>query len=112
MKYLFRLAAHLLVALASVVSSGQTSYQVVSVEDGGTIRGTVKWQGAVPHLIASAIDRDMEICDPQEQKRRDLERLLVGPNNGVANTVVFLRNISRGKAMDLPLSRRVLNQKT
>jgi hypothetical protein len=112
MKYLFRLFVLLAVALARVVSFGQTGYQVVSVEDGGTIRGTVKWQGNLPHLIASAINKDNQICDPQDQKRRDLERLLVGPNNGVANTVVFLRNITRGKAMDLPVSRRLLNQKS
>jgi hypothetical protein len=111
MKYLFRLLALLAVALAPVVSLGQTGYQVVSVEDGGTIRGTVKWQGNLPHLVASAINKDTAICDPQDQKRRDLERLLVGPNNGVANTIVSLRKITRGKAMDLPVSRRFLNQK-
>src|SRR5450755_2701938 len=111
MKYRFRLLALLAMVLASPFSAGQAAYQVVSVDDGGTIKGTVKWQGALPRLVPSEINKDPQICDPQNQKHRDLERLLVGPNAGVANTVVFLRNITRGKAMDLPVSRRVLNQR-
>ena len=111
MKYMFRLIALLVIALAPQLSAGQSGYQVVSVQDGGTIRGTVKWQGALPHLVASEINKDPQVCDPLGQKHRDLERLLVAPNGGVANTVVFLRDISRGKAMDLPASRRSLNQK-
>jgi hypothetical protein len=89
----------------------QTSYQVVSVQNGGTIKGTVKWQGALPHLVASEINKDPQVCDPLGQKKRDLERLLVSPTSGVANTVVYLKNVSAGKAMDLPLQRRTLNQK-
>ncbi len=111
MKYLFRLLALAVMALAPNLSAAQADYQVVSVENGGTIKGTVKWQGAVPHLMASEINRDPQVCDPLGQKHRDLERLLIAPNGGVANTVVFLRNISRGKAMDLPAPRRFLNQK-
>jgi hypothetical protein len=111
MKYMFRLIALLVIALAPQLSAGQAGYQVVSVQDGGTIRGTVKWQGALPHLVASEINKDPQVCDPLGQKHRDLERLLIAPNGGVANTVVFLRDISRGKAMDLPMSRRFLNQK-
>lgn len=107
MKYPFRLLA----LLAPASSAGQADYEVVSVQDGGTIKGTVKWQGALPHLVASEINKDQQVCNPTGEKRRDLERLLVGPNRGVANRVVFLRNISRGKQMDLPVARRSLNQK-
>ncbi len=111
MKSMFRLLALLVIALAPKLSAGQAGYEVISVQDGGTIKGTVKWQGTLPHLVASEINKDPQVCDPLGQKRRDLERLLVAPNGGVANTVVFLKNISRGKAMDLPVSRRFLNQK-
>jgi hypothetical protein len=111
MKYPFRLLALLMLALAPELSSEQAGYEVVSVQDGGTIKGTVKWQGALPHLVASEINKDPQVCDPLGQKHRDLERLLIAPNGGVANPVVFLRNITRGKAMDLPAPRRFLNQK-
>ena len=106
MKYSVRLLALLAIALAPQLSAGQATYQVVSVDDGGTIKGTVKWQGPLPHLLPSEINKDTQVCDPHNQKHRDLERLLFAPNAGIANTVVFLRNITRGKAMDLPVSRR------
>ena len=101
-------------ALASLLSSisalGQ-AYQVVSVNNGGTIAGTVKWSGAVPHSATLAITKDPQICDPEAHKTRDLERLIVGAQGGVANTVVFLKDISRGKAMDLPVQRQFLDQR-
>jgi hypothetical protein len=102
----------LTVLLAAQFCIAQSSYQVISVQDGGTIKGNVKWVGAVPHLYVSDINKDPQICDPLGQKHRDLERLEISPNGGVANTVVYLRNISAGKAMDLPVARRFLNQKS
>jgi hypothetical protein len=86
-------------------------YQVVTVANGGTITGTVKWSGPAPHLTRMEIFKDQQVCDPESAKTRDLERLVLGPQQGVANTVVFLKNISSGKAMDLPEARRSLDQK-
>ena len=105
-----RIAAAALAAIAPFCAA-QSGYRVITVQDGGTIKGTVKWQGPLPHLVPSEINKDQQVCDPQGQKHRDLERLLVSQSGGVANTVVFLRNITAGKAMDLPLQRRFLNQK-
>src|ERR1700741_275746 len=101
----------LVLVLASVRSAAQSSYQAITVNDGGTITGTVKWTGPVPKIPTILINKDPEICDPQGQKKRDLERLVISSNGGVANTVVFLKDISRGKAMDLPEGRQFLNQK-
>ena len=101
-----------LAALLTVPSVAQSDYKVIAVENGGTISGTVKWSGTLPKLTAVLINKDSEVCDPQGQKRRDLERLLVGANGGVANTVVFLKNVTKGKAMDLPETRQALNQRT
>jgi hypothetical protein len=98
--------------LASVRGAAQSSYQTISVNDGGTITGTVKWTGPAPKIPTTLINKDPEICDPQGQKKRDLERLLISSSGGVANTVVFLKDITRGKAMDLPEGRQFLNQKT
>jgi hypothetical protein len=98
--------------LATVqMAAAQGGYQVVVLHDPGTIKGTVKWSGALPHIPSLAINKDPEICDPESHKTRDLERLVVGSQGGVANTVVFLRDISSGKAMDIPEPRRFLNQK-
>jgi hypothetical protein len=96
---------------AAAMAAAQSGYQVVSIHDPGTIKGTVKWSGAMPHIPSLPINKDPEICDPDSHKTRDLERLIVSSQGGVANTVVFLKDISRGKAMDIPEPRRFLNQK-
>ena len=101
-----------LLSLAVARTAAQSSYETVSVTDGGTIVGTVKWAGPVPKIPTVLINKDPEVCDPQAQKKRDLERLVVASNGGVANTVVFLKDITKGKAMDLPEGRQFLNQKT
>jgi hypothetical protein len=88
----------------------QSGYQVVQLNQTGTISGTVKWSGPLPHIPSFPIDKDPQICDPDSHKTRDLDRI-VGPQNGVANIVVFLKDISRGKAMDIPEARRSLDQK-
>jgi hypothetical protein len=103
----------MLAMLPVLVSStrAQNSYQVVPVPNAGTISGTVKWSGPLPHLPTLPISKDPQICDPESHKTRDLERLIVGPQGGVANTIVFIKNISKGKAFDFPPARRSLDQK-
>jgi hypothetical protein len=100
------------VVLAAILpSAAQTNYQIVNVTDGGTISGTVKWSGPVPKAVTLPITKDSQICDPDSEKKVDLERLVIGPDGGVANTVVYLKNISSGKAFDFPQARRSLDQK-
>ena len=106
-----RLMLGVALSLGVVPAAAQSKYQVITVNDGGTVRGTVKWAGPVPKTLSLVINKDPEICDPNSQKKRDLERLLVGPNGGVANTVVYLKDIMRGKALELPEARQFLNQK-
>ena len=89
----------------------QSGYQVISVSNAGTISGVVKWSGHQPLSLTMPIDKDAEVCDPDSHKKRDLQRLVIGSEGGVANTVVFLKNISSGKAMDIPEARRSLDQK-
>jgi Polysaccharide lyase family 4, domain II len=106
----FTLVLLLCFALAQL-GLAQSEYQVVSVSNGGTIKGSVTWSGPVPRPIVLAISKDPQVCDPESLKTRDLERLIIGTQHGVANTVVYLKNITSGKAMDLPEPRRFLDQK-
>jgi hypothetical protein len=96
---------------AATMAFAQSDYKVITVTDGGTISGTVKWSGPVPHNLAFPISKDPQICDPDSKKSADLERLVIGPQGGVANTIVYLKNITSGKALDLPEQRRHLDQK-
>jgi len=93
-------------------ATAQSAYQVIELTDGGTISGTVKWAGAPVKPLALPITKNPDICDPGSKKMRDLERMLIGPDGGVENTVIYLKNVTRGKAMDLPETRASLNQKT
>ena len=104
----FASAAFLLAATSAIP---QAAYEVVTVNDGGTISGTVKWSGAPVKPLTIPISKNQDVCDPEGAKTRDLERLVVGGDGGVANTVVYLKDVSRGKAMDLPEARRTLDQK-
>ena len=47
MKYLIRLLSLLAITITPAVCFGQAGYQVVTVENGGTIKGNVKWLGAI-----------------------------------------------------------------
>ena len=111
MGYRFRFSLFGLLLCLAYRATAQSSYLVITVTDGGTITGTVKWSGPQPHLATLPISKDPQICDPDSHKTRDLERLVIGPDGGVANTVVFLKNMSRGKAFDLPAPRRFLDQR-
>ncbi len=101
----------LLALCLSVYGTAQSDYKVISVSDGGTISGTVRWVGPQPRELDFPISKDPQICDPQGKKTANLERLIVGPDGGVANTIVYLKNISAGKAMELPEQRRHLDQR-
>ena len=97
--------------VAASFAAAQSDYRVISVDNGGTISGTVKWSGPVPHELEFPITKDPQICETDGKKTASLERLIVGPEDGVANTIVYIKNISAGKPMDLPAQRRHLDQK-
>lgn len=109
-------ASILLTLLASLGFAPETraqdsNYQAITVTNGGTIRGTVKWSGPEPKDLSFPITKDPQICDPENAKRADLERLVIGSDGGVANTIVFLKNIHSGKALDPQDSHPLLDQK-
>lgn len=105
-----RITLVLLITGAAIAAFGQ-DYKVIDVVDGGTISGTVKWSGPVPRALEMLVTKDPKICDPDGNKSTSLDRLIIGPDAGVANTIVYLRNVSSGKALDLPPQERHLDQK-
>jgi hypothetical protein len=107
----FAAAAILGAALfASRTARSQSAYEVVTVSDGGTVSGVVKWSGERPKTLTLPVTKDSTVCDPEKAGAKELERLEIGPEGGVANTVVFLHSVTKGKAWDLPDSRRTLDQ--
>jgi len=100
-----------LIILTAGDAAAQSTYHVIRVTNGGTISGTVKWAGAPVKPELLPITKNSGVCDPGGGKTRDLERLIIGPGGGVENTVVYLKTVTMGKAMDLPVMRASLNQK-
>ena len=52
-------------AMASTVFA---QYQVVTVTDGGTITGNVKWTGTKPQPVVLPITKNPDVCAPQRAK--------------------------------------------
>ena len=69
------------------------AYEVVSVANGGTVEGRVVFQGNVPvkKIIPT---KDKEVCDGP----RDEPQIHVGPDKGVQDGVVYLKEVAKGKA--------------
>lgn len=111
-----RVLAGLIFVVAVGASGGrvaaQTAYKTIHVSDPATISGVVKWTGPAPKILKLPISKNTDVCDPDSNKTRDLERLLIDSDGGVANTVVYLRDITQGKAMDLPPALQHLDQKS
>ena len=80
-------------------------YEVTSVSGGGTIAGKVVYQGSVPvkKIIPT---KDKEVCGSP----RDEPQVLVGPDKGVEDAVVYLKDVSKGKAWGKADKTPVLDQ--
>lgn len=86
------------VVALSVMASGQ-GYIGEDVPDGGSISGTIKYNGTAPAPKKLTVDKDVAVCGRQEKTAEDL---LVGANGGIKNVVVSITNIGRGKKLVLP----------
>jgi plastocyanin len=81
--------------LCGVGSGTSYAYQEIVVKNGATIRGTVRYDGAVPTLPPLEITKYKEMC-------RDVpnESLVLGPDQGVRYAVITIEGITRGKAVE------------
>jgi hypothetical protein len=84
------------------------SYEAMSVSDGGTIVGEVKYAGDPPAPEKIPITKDANICGSEPKPSPEL---VVGGNKGVKDVVAFLPDISKGKALEKPAKAPVLDQK-
>ncbi|MBI2876235.1 MAG: carboxypeptidase regulatory-like domain-containing protein [Candidatus Tectomicrobia bacterium] len=73
------------------------AYEAVVVSKGGSISGTVKYEGIPPTPGKLEITRDHAVCGSEAKDSPDL---IVNSNKEIKNAVVYLANISQGKAMD------------
>jgi hypothetical protein len=71
------------------------AYEVIETTSVGAVRGTVRLAGEVPALEAMPVGKDQEVCGLDIP---DLS-LRLGPGAAVADAVVSLRGIERGKEL-------------
>jgi plastocyanin len=84
------------------------SYEAMTVSDGGTIVGEVKYAGDPPAPEKIDVTKDANICgaDPKVSPA-----LVVGANKGIKDVVASLPSIQKGKALGKPDKPPVLDQK-
>ena len=80
-------------ALALLAAAPALAYEVVTVADGGTLSGTVKFAGTPPRLEPLAVNKNRDVCGDQKAS----EALVVGPERGVRGSVILLEGVGRGK---------------
>jgi carboxypeptidase family protein len=86
-----RLAAGLAVALLAAVPAA--AYEAVTVGDGGTLSGTVKFVGPLPKLEPLPVNKNRDVCGDEKAS----EALVLGAERGVRGGVILLEGVSRGK---------------
>ncbi|HLG31031.1 MAG TPA: carboxypeptidase regulatory-like domain-containing protein [Candidatus Brocadiales bacterium] len=96
----------LIIGSGSLVKS--YGYTEIAVDKGGTIAGTVKFDGDAPERKQLKVDSDQETCG---QHNIISEALIVSNDTkGVKNVIVSIENIEKGKKL-LPGANPVLDNK-
>jgi len=85
-----------LVTLAVVAAPPARAYEAVPVTDGGALRGTVSVVGPVPVLPPLPVTKDRQACGTEVPN----EDIVVGPTGGLADAVVWIAAIGRGKPFE------------
>jgi plastocyanin len=83
-------------ALMALPVSGMAAYQAGDVKDGGSISGTVKFKGTAPAPKKLDINKDKEVCG----KTPKTDQSLVVNNGNLANAVVTITDIQKGKKIE------------
>jgi hypothetical protein len=90
-------SASLMVAAAGLLGSTLTAqaYDAVSVTDGGSIKGKVVFNGTIPPKRKVVPTKDREVCGSGV---REVDQIVVGGDKSVAEAVVYLKAVEKGKA--------------
>ena len=82
---------------AALGVGGASAYEAVEVKDGGTIVGEVQLEGNPPAVKKIEVTKDQEVCG----KEKEAEELIVSPDKKIANAVVSIADIQKGKKLEL-----------
>jgi hypothetical protein len=86
-----RLLAALVATLT--LAPAAAAYEAVTVSDGGTLTGVVRFTGTPPRLEPLAVNKNRDVCGDSKES----EVLVLGAERGVRGGVVLLEGVTRGK---------------
>lgn len=76
-------------------STGVSSYEIISVENGGSVKGVVRFKAKYPRQKRVPVDVNNDVCGTHKKS----ETFLVSPKNkGLKNVLVTIEGITAGKA--------------
>ncbi len=82
-----------LIAGRGSVRGAAPPYRTITIEHGGTIRGTVKFVGDASKILPMQTGKDVAVCGAS----KPTSRLSVGKDNGVAESLIMIEGIDAGK---------------
>ena len=97
----------LALAASACLAGRAVAYDAVAVTDGGTLTGTVTYEGTPPAPAKIEVTKDPEVCG----KEKTSPALVTGAGGGIADVVVVV-NATKGKKLDVPTTNPVFDQKT
>src|SRR5438445_9793820 len=97
------------VATASLAGRA-AAYEAIAVTDGGTLSGTVTYDGTPPAAAKIEVTKDPEVCG-KESKEKVNPSLLVAQGGGIANVVVTVK-AAKGKKLEVPATNPAFDQTT
>jgi hypothetical protein len=96
----------LLAAVTCASASPAQAYEEAAVENGGTITGKVTYDGRVPTRTILPT-KDQQVCG----QMREEPEVMVGPDGGVQDAVVYLVGVEQGKGWPAEAQEPVLDNK-
>jgi plastocyanin len=97
--YLSKIRVLLITFLTFGITSvlfAQIGYREIDVKNGGTIKGTVTLKGTPPSPEIISVSADTASCG----KTKTLSSLIIGPNQGVKDTIIGLEGVTQGRKLD------------
>ena len=75
------------------------AYKEVEVKDGGSISGSIRFDGDIPSVKVLKVDKDEQTCGHENKASEEL--VINGESKGIKNVVVSLVEIAAGKKAEV-----------
>jgi plastocyanin len=87
-------------AVLICATSAAWAYEAITVTDGGSLSGTVKYSGTPPEVKKIEVTKDAEVCGKDGPEKTD-PKLVVGSSGGIKDVAVVVK-ATKGKAITPP----------